>query len=50
MGEDSDNHRRILNGGDDFQAATTVGAVFDIDIENKLSNRAQRMRAGERCA
>ena len=34
MAEDFDNHRRILNGGDDLQAAAAVGAVFNVDVED----------------
>jgi hypothetical protein len=34
VGEDSDNHRGIFDGGDDRQRAATVLAVFDIDIED----------------
>jgi hypothetical protein len=33
MGEDPDYHRRLFNGGDDLQAAATIRAVFDVDIE-----------------
>ncbi len=33
MGENLGNHRGIFNAGNDFQGATTVGAVFDVDIE-----------------
>ena len=36
MGEDAHNHRRFFDGGDDLQAGATIGAVFDIDIENAL--------------
>jgi hypothetical protein len=34
MGEDSDNHWRILDSGDDPQDAATVRAVFDVNIED----------------
>jgi len=34
MGADSDNHWRIFDGGDDLQAAATVRAVFDVNIED----------------
>jgi hypothetical protein len=34
MGEDFDDHRRIVDGGDDLQGAAAVGAVFNIDIED----------------
>ena len=33
MGEDLRDHRGIDDRGDDLQAAATVWAVFDIDIE-----------------
>ena len=33
VAEDFDNHRRILNGGDDLQGAAAVGAVFDVDVD-----------------
>jgi hypothetical protein len=34
MGKDSRNHWRIFDGGDDLQAATTVRAVVDVDVED----------------
>jgi hypothetical protein len=34
MSKDSDNHRRIFDGGDDLQAAAAVRAVFDVDVED----------------
>jgi len=34
MGEDSDNHRRIFDGGDDLQGAAAVRAVVDLDVED----------------
>ena len=46
MGEDLANQRGINDRGDDLQAATTVCAVFDIDIDTRLSRQAQLMRAG----
>ena len=35
-----DNHRRILNGGDDLQAAAAVGAVFNVDIGDGSRDQA----------
>ena len=46
MGEDLGDHHGIDDRGDDLQAATTVCAVFDIDIDTRLSRQAQLMRAG----
>jgi len=34
MAEDFDNHRRMLDSGDDLQAAAAVRAVFNIDVED----------------
>jgi hypothetical protein len=31
MGEDSDNHRRILDGSDDLQGAAAVQAAIDVE-------------------
>ena len=36
MGENSDFHRRRFDSGDDLQAAATIRAVFDVDLENPL--------------
>jgi hypothetical protein len=36
MAEDLDDHRRIFNRGDDLQGAATVGAVFDVDVEDSF--------------
>ncbi len=33
MGENLGNYRGLFDGGNDFQGAATVGAVFDVDIE-----------------
>jgi hypothetical protein len=37
MGEDSDNHRRILNGGDDLQCAGTFRAVTMLPIASAIA-------------
>jgi hypothetical protein len=34
MGENSNNHWRIFDSGDDLQVATTVRAVVDVDVED----------------
>jgi hypothetical protein len=34
MAEDFDYHRRIFDGGDDFQAAAAIRAVFNVDVED----------------
>lgn len=34
MVKDLGNHPGLLNGGDDFQLATAVRAVFDVNIEH----------------
>ena len=34
MGEDSDNHRGILDGGKDLQVAAAVWTVFNVDLED----------------
>jgi hypothetical protein len=34
MGENSGDHRGLFDGGNDFQFATTVGAVLHVDIEH----------------
>ena len=36
MGKDFGDDRRVDDCGDDLQAATTVWAVFDVDIEYAL--------------
>ncbi len=46
MGENLGNYRGLFDGGNDFQGAATVGAVFDVDIEYPFEySRAQLMRA-----
>ena len=34
MSENPGNHGGLFDGGDDFQGAATVGAVFEVDIED----------------
>lgn len=34
MVEDFDNHRRMLDSGDDLQSAGAVRAVFDVNVED----------------
>ena len=52
MGEDTGNHRRLNDGGDDLQGAATLRAVFEIDIEDALEQarpahaRGRRLRMG----
>ncbi len=36
MREYPDNHRRLLDGGDDLELAATLRAVFEVDIEHAL--------------
>ncbi|MDB5904193.1 MAG: hypothetical protein JWM26_3071 [Betaproteobacteria bacterium] len=36
MREDSDNHRRLFDGGDNLEVAATLRAVFEVDIEHAL--------------
>jgi hypothetical protein len=36
MGKDGDDGGGVLDRGDDFQPATAVWAVLDIDVENAL--------------
>jgi hypothetical protein len=36
MGEDSDNHRGILDGGKGLQVAAAVWTVFNVDLEDAL--------------
>ena len=36
IGEDSHDHRRILDGSDDLQGIATIRVVFDVDLENPL--------------
>ena len=43
MGEDSDNHRRIFDCGDDLQGATALWAVFDADIEDAFEQARRRV-------
>src|SRR5262249_8800545 len=33
MTEDFDNHRRIIDGGDNLQGTAAVGTVFHVDVE-----------------
>ena len=33
MSENFGNHRRIFNGGDDLQGATTMQTMLNVDIE-----------------
>jgi hypothetical protein len=50
--EDLGNHRGIFDRGDDLQAAPTMWAVLDIDVEDPLLAQARLslIRAGERGA
>ena len=34
MAEDFDNHRRIIDGGDNLQGTAAVGTVFHVDVED----------------
>ena len=34
MREDPDNHRRLFDRGDDLQLATTLRAVFEVQVED----------------
>jgi hypothetical protein len=34
MSKNFGNHRRVFDGGDEFQGTATVRAVFDVDIEH----------------
>ena len=45
MREDLGDHGRIFDGGDDRQGATTLGALFQVDTETRLSSRGQRIGA-----
>ena len=36
MGEDSHDHRRRFDGGDDLQGAAAVWAMFDVNVEHPL--------------
>ena len=36
MREYPDNHRRLLDSGDDLQVAATLRAVFEVDVEHAL--------------
>ena len=52
MGEESRNHRRLNDGGNDLQGAAALRAVFEIDIEDALEQarpthaRGRRLRMG----
>ena len=48
MDEDSDNHGRIFDSGDDLQGAAAVREV--VDVEDPLSSLVQRMRGDAACA
>jgi hypothetical protein len=60
MAEDFDYHRRIFDGGDDFQAAAAIRAVVDVDVEDPFEQpgptqarrralRARVIACGLRC-
>ncbi len=36
MGEGRDNHRRLLDGGDDPERTAALRAVFQVDLEDAL--------------
>ena len=40
MREDPDNHRRLLDGGDDLHLAAALRAVFEDDIEYAAAHRS----------
>ena len=44
MGEDLGNHGGMLDGGDELQGAPALAAVFHIDLDTRLSSRAQLAR------
>ena len=52
VGEESRNHRRLNDGGNDLQGAAALRAVFEIDIEDALEQarpthaRGRRLRMG----
>ena len=41
MREYPHNHRRLLDGGDDPELTSTLRAVFEVDIEDRLANLNQ---------
>jgi hypothetical protein len=43
MTEDFDNHRRIIDGGDNLQGTAAVGTVFHVDVEGIPTTRQLRM-------
>lgn len=47
MGEDSDNHWRVLDSGDDLEGAATVQALVDVDFED-LFEQPGPIQAGAR--
>ena len=47
MREDPDNHRRLLDGGDDLQLATALRAVFEVQVENALEQEGPGHQRGQ---
>jgi hypothetical protein len=50
MSKDSDNHRRIFDGGDDLKLPPQFGQWSMSISKTRLSSLAQLMRAGALCA
>jgi len=49
MTEDFDNHRRIIDGGDNLQGTAAVGTVFHVDVEDAFEQPGPLMRLSESC-
>src|SRR5262245_60336567 len=47
MTENFDNHRRIIDGGDNLQGAAAVGTVFHVDVEDAFEQPGPLMRLSE---
>ena len=48
MGEDLGNHGGMLDGGDDLQGATALGALLDVDLEHSFTKALPGFRPSGR--
>jgi hypothetical protein len=50
MSRNFGNHRRVFDGGDDFQGTAPVRAGFDVDIEYPFTKALPGFRPSGRCS
>jgi len=48
MSEDFDNHRRIIDGGNNFQGTAAIGTVFNVEVEDAFEQPGEPADARRR--